>query len=503
MDDSPPVWFKLNVPGSRLLLCRFDIEAETYALYVTDLTQIWVEALTYQQILQRADDCIVGGGLDPKRSMNEFYALLEKLSEHLAAPAPSATSKTGSATEKSTKMQNREMVLSVKIVEEIAASELSQTYSQSQSYTPTHETSINWTFKLTLMSKADPRYLVVFQTIMLGLIGVVDAQGQQISELMVLLRKKDFHLRHLREEYHDTTEPHIHREAARTFVPSTWQHDWKSRREEAALADATTLDVEEVLTRAFTDYATPLWGFHSAGRHWSGSLNDAVAGASPEQAAYKQSKRNKARDSLLPSSPPPLQLSQRNSYSQSQSQRSQPLITPEEESTQSEDEVPVKTEQESPAAIPAALPLPSLSPLKSPSKRKRGDGLIDLANLKSEPPSPSPKRQRQTTAFSSSLTAPSFSATTFPPIPKLDTSLPKDNNNTDTDGFVKPSSSQPLASTTSLEAATEPTATAQVLEKDKQTDTTTSTSTSTREKELKEQIAKKAAVARQRQKRRF
>lgn len=362
MDDAPPRWLKLQVPGYRLLLYRFDIEPESYTLYITDLHNVWVEFLPYQQIIQRADankTC----NIDPKTSLSEFYRFLEKLEAILAIEL-------NELAQRSIKMKRQGMSLSINTKDPPPES-LEQAYSQSQSqslHSAPENNVLDWTFCLIPLEMTDPRFILVFQTLILGLVGVIDSQGQQISDLMSLLRKKDFHLRHLREEYHVTDQPRIHRDAALQFVPDQWKANWKTQRE--SIGEAGTADVEDVLTRSMNEHAQTIWGFHAHGCRWQGSMSITIG----------QSYSPMHTLPLIPSSPPALANGPNDG----------------EITASSDDEPEVKKEQRE---VTPALTYPVLSsPLHSPHKRHRSDINPE------EPPNPSPKkRMRQFSNPSSSL----------------------------------------------------------------------------------------------------
>lgn len=411
METSPPQWLKLQVPGFRLLLYRFDIEPESYAFYVTDLNSVWCEDLAYQQIIERADDCTTPFcGIDPKQSVDQFRAFLDMLAVGLAEP-------TGGGEDdrvlRSIKLDGTRLNLTLKITQQIhmapeASQSQSQSYSQTQgssSYSHsqtslgTHsETCVDWSFFLTSIPKANHRYTYAFQTIVLGLAGIVDAQGQQISDLMTVLRQKDFHLRHLREEYHDMREPRIHREAFRQFVPAAWQADWKARRDLAGTAvGGGQADVDEVVTRAVTEYGGALWGYHAFGRHWTGST-DAVTGSgvlSSSTSLPVAWHPELARSSLAQSSPPPAGTAQPNYIADAAPATEAASVGDETTASEEEDELAdlpqIKPDPlsipSSAAATPLTTYLPSSSPLRSPQKRRQSE------LLSSEPPTPSPKKR--------------------------------------------------------------------------------------------------------------
>lgn len=374
MEDAPPRWLKLQVPGYRLLLHRFDIEAESYTLYITDLRHVWIEFLPYQQIIQRADRTSTKTcNIDPKQSLANFRRVLEMLGKAL-------TMKLDELSERSITLNKRKSAMTLLVkTKDPPPESLEQIYSQSQSQSHSlrssqpEQNSLEWKFSLLPLEMSDPRYILVFQTLILGLVGVIDAQGQQISDLMTLIRKKDFHLRHLREEYHITEQPRIHREASRTFNPDEWKDGWISQREEAGEAGAA--DVDEILTRSMTERVPPLWGFHALGCVWRGSMVMTDQSSSPVS-------RDKLPEGMIPSSPPLL------------------YNNPDEgESTASEDDVVPDMKEEPKAAYVLTFPLSS-SPLHSPQKRK----FPAFDSLASEPPSPSPKkRMRQFSTASSSL----------------------------------------------------------------------------------------------------
>lgn len=396
MDDSPPRWLKLQVPGYRLLLYRFDIEAESYCLYLTDLSRVWLEALPYQKILQRADTSSNGigspyKGIDPGQNLAEFYRFLGVLEEGLGADPSDLVQRTLSQTQS---LNQNSMVLHLKLSEARTVYFPAHQASQSQSQ-PDTSPALGWTFHLAPLAPTDPRFLLAFQTLILGLVGVVDAQGQQISELTGLLRKKDFHLRHLREEIGHTTEPRIHVDAWRQFKPEAWQSDWTSVR--LNLQEKGTEDVDVVLGRAVTERAKPLWGFHAHGCRWAGSMlmRDDGLGALPlKSSASSKKKKKEVPEGLLPSSPPPFEPTQQTQqppslHDDSTASEDEPIAAGDDDAFATSSLPNIKEEPEC-TPVPSNYDISS-SPLRSPHKRRRPLGLNP-----SEPPSPSPKKRMRT-----------------------------------------------------------------------------------------------------------
>ncbi|KAJ5722383.1 DNA double-strand break repair and VJ recombination XRCC4 N-terminal [Penicillium malachiteum] len=76
-------WQKLTLqqPNTPPLLYRFTWTREGYTLYVTDLTFVWSEELSHQEILKRAEEKATT--IDPSEDHDQFNVLLEKIGETL------------------------------------------------------------------------------------------------------------------------------------------------------------------------------------------------------------------------------------------------------------------------------------------------------------------------------------------------------------------------------------------------------------------------------------
>lgn len=85
-----PVWRKLAVKQSALppLLFQFSWSHEGYILYVSDLTFVWSEKLSYRDILERADD--ISATIDPSEDKEQFDLLLSKIEEALRGKGTAA-----------------------------------------------------------------------------------------------------------------------------------------------------------------------------------------------------------------------------------------------------------------------------------------------------------------------------------------------------------------------------------------------------------------------------
>lgn len=82
MMESP--WQRLSLPrqdGLPLLLFKLNTTPKSYEIYITDLTQLWREQLSYKQVLKRAeeDDTTI----DPSEDPGQFAVLLQKIDEAL------------------------------------------------------------------------------------------------------------------------------------------------------------------------------------------------------------------------------------------------------------------------------------------------------------------------------------------------------------------------------------------------------------------------------------
>ncbi|KAF5098179.1 hypothetical protein D0Z00_002127 [Geotrichum galactomycetum] len=105
---------------------------------------------------------------------------------------------------------------------------------------------------------------MAFQTLLVGLLGVIDAQNNQIGDLCALLKKKDFHLRHLKDETGGKSEPAIHKEAYGSFERAPWITQWLVDR-----AQGDEDDIVNIVRRSFSPAADMLWGYHARGRVWT------------------------------------------------------------------------------------------------------------------------------------------------------------------------------------------------------------------------------------------
>lgn len=80
--ESP--WQRLSLPKQDelpLLLYKLNTTPKSYEIYITDLTQLWSEQLSYRQVLKRAeeDDTTI----DPSEDPGQFAVLLQKIDEAL------------------------------------------------------------------------------------------------------------------------------------------------------------------------------------------------------------------------------------------------------------------------------------------------------------------------------------------------------------------------------------------------------------------------------------
>lgn len=99
MMESP--WQRLSLPnhdGLPLLLFKLNTTPKSYEIYITDLTQLWREQISYKQVLKRAeqDDTTI----DPSEGPEQFNVLLQKIDEALRnSPGSSMALTPGSGSE--------------------------------------------------------------------------------------------------------------------------------------------------------------------------------------------------------------------------------------------------------------------------------------------------------------------------------------------------------------------------------------------------------------------
>ena len=77
-------WQRLSPPkheGLPPLLYKFNTTSKSYAIYITDLTQLWREELSYKQVLKRAEED--NTTIDPGEDPGQFKVLLQKIEEAL------------------------------------------------------------------------------------------------------------------------------------------------------------------------------------------------------------------------------------------------------------------------------------------------------------------------------------------------------------------------------------------------------------------------------------
>ena len=86
-----PTWHRLTLQQSNLppLLFQFTWTRKGYVLYITDLTFIWSEELSHQQILKQAEENATT--IDPSEDQDQFQVLLVKIGEALRGDGGSAT----------------------------------------------------------------------------------------------------------------------------------------------------------------------------------------------------------------------------------------------------------------------------------------------------------------------------------------------------------------------------------------------------------------------------
>lgn len=106
-------WQRLSLPkheGLPPLLYKFNTASKSYEIYITDLTQLWREQLSYKQVLKRAeeDNTTVDPGEDPE----QFKVLLQKINAALcSSPGSSMALTPGSGS----KTDSLHLQLSIKL----------------------------------------------------------------------------------------------------------------------------------------------------------------------------------------------------------------------------------------------------------------------------------------------------------------------------------------------------------------------------------------------------
>jgi len=251
MEKSPPKWHRLPT-DSHLLLYRFDWEPDHYTFYLTDLQNVYVELLSYKQIIKRAFhyDTVGSAGIEPQANLSEFYLLLGRLESGLTM---------ADTTRVSSPRHGLQLDLQVKFPPS------DQYASQSQSQRLFNPNPVlSWHFAARPLPSTDPLHAMAFQTLLAGLLGVIDAQHNQIGDLCTLLKKKDFHLRHLKDETGGTSEPAIHKDAYGPFERGPWISQWLVDR-----AQEGEDDIVNIVRRSFAPAADMLWGYHARGRAWT------------------------------------------------------------------------------------------------------------------------------------------------------------------------------------------------------------------------------------------
>lgn len=151
----------------------------------------------------------------------------------------------------------------------VNASHIQNTHSSSQLQHAlfAHDQQFEWDFHLTEMLSDNPRHLVLFRSLVLGLLGVVDSLSAQKQELFTILRRKDFIILDLRDVYGDAEYcPQRYRSEFKQFVPSDWEEQWK--RTKIGQGEDIATVVERAMSSSQSD-----WGWHASGDQWTGSLS--------------------------------------------------------------------------------------------------------------------------------------------------------------------------------------------------------------------------------------
>jgi hypothetical protein len=121
-----------------------------------------------------------------------------------------------------------------------------------------------WHFRVRPLPSNGPMHVMAFQTLLAGLLGVIDAQHDQIGDLCTLLKKKYFHFRHLKDETSAKNEPAIHKDAYGPFERASWITQWL-----VDWSQGDENDIVNIVRRSFSSVANLLWGYHARGRIWT------------------------------------------------------------------------------------------------------------------------------------------------------------------------------------------------------------------------------------------
>jgi hypothetical protein len=252
MEKSPPKWHRLPI-DSHLLLYRFDWGSDYYTLYLTDLQKVYVELLSYKQIVKRAFhyNTVGNAGIEPQANLSEFYLLLGRLEAGLTMANTTRVSSSNSS--------------GLQLELQVTFPSNDQYASQSQSQRLFNPNPVlSWHFMVRPLPSNDPLHVMAFQTLLAGLLGVIDAQHNQIGDLCTLLKKKDFHLRHLKDEIGAKNEPAIHKDAYSPFERAPWITQWLVDR-----SQGDEDDIVNIVRRSFSPVADLLWGYHARGCIWT------------------------------------------------------------------------------------------------------------------------------------------------------------------------------------------------------------------------------------------
>lgn len=158
------------------------------------------------------------------------------------------------------------------------ASQQSQRNSQKKEYPP-----FKWEFRLQPIESGNPILQTLFQSLILGLIGIVDTLCAQRHELYEIIHRKDINLLDLSEAYGNSTyKPKRYKAEFKKFQKTDWETRWYTSRISGCDSLANVFD------RAM-DSAQPVWGFHAIGRHWAGALT--IVKNEPPQSAESGQKK--------------------------------------------------------------------------------------------------------------------------------------------------------------------------------------------------------------------
>lgn len=123
-----------------------------------------------------------------------------------------------------------------------------------------------WEFKLHSIKSGNPLLQTLFQSLILGLVGIVDTLCAQRHELFEIIHRKDINLLDLSEAYGNSAyKPKRYKAEYKKFQKKEWETKWFSAR--VSGCD----NLVNVFDRAM-DSAQPVWGFHAVGKHWTGKL---------------------------------------------------------------------------------------------------------------------------------------------------------------------------------------------------------------------------------------